>query len=261
MTAKDTEQLRLVALAELVANPDNPRDTLGDLAELAASILVLGLLQPLLVVELPGGGFMVVDGHRRHAAMQSINYTEPIPATVTQMDREQRLVAAVAAGSFARPLSPIDQAKAFKQLTDMGMTQMQISERTGVQQTTVSGRMKLLLLTPKQQLAVHEGRMTLGAAKQAGYEISKRPRPTKASLPGRTDYNSKGDTCPECGQPTPKRTLGSARPTLPLALTCDDCGRKFDVDEGPKLFRHTMAVHGRRPTIAERTPTRVGAAA
>jgi ParB/RepB/Spo0J family partition protein len=248
----------LVRLSDLSANPDNPRATLGDVDELAASIVVLGLLQPLLVVELPAGGFMVVDGHRRHAAMASIGYDEPIPVIVTQMDREERIVAALAAGSFARPLSPIDQAKAFQQLTSMGLTQTQISERSGVHQVTVSSRLKLLLLSDEQQQAVHEGRMTLAQARIAGMEIKKRPRSRKEPA-RRGGYE--GRSCAECGQPIPKGSGGEPRSVLPLVLACDDCDQQFHTADAPKLHRHTMEVHGRRPSTAERTPTRVGVAA
>lgn len=56
-----------VRLDQLAQNPDNPRETLGDLDDLAASIAAVGVLQRLLVSPLGDGFYMVVDGHRRYA--------------------------------------------------------------------------------------------------------------------------------------------------------------------------------------------------
>lgn len=240
-----------VRLDELVPNPDNPRDGLGDLDELAASILAIGLLQPLLVVPHPAG-FLVVDGHRRHAAMCTVGYSRPIPVVVTEMDATERLVAAVAAGSFARPLSPIDQAKAFKRLQEMGLVQTQIAERTGVHQVTVSARLRLLQLTDVQQQAVHEGRMTLHAAMVACREIKTRPR----SAPRAAQASYADDVCPACGQPKPVGPRpGVARA---MVLACSECDVEFGVDQAPALNRHALEVHHRRATPVERTPVVAG---
>lgn len=196
-----------VRLEQLVANPDNPRETLGDLEELAASIDAIGLLQRLLVTP-DGDGFMVVDGHRRYWAMRSVNYARPIPVEVRVMGRAERLAAAVAAGTFTRPISPIDQAKAFRALEEMGLTRAQIEQWTGVNQPTISTRLRLLELPSSQQLAVHEGRMTLHQAKLAVYELGRRapdraPRPPRRRqiVPAVAVDADGSETCPTCGQP------------------------------------------------------------
>jgi ParB/RepB/Spo0J family partition protein len=270
-------------LDQLVPNPDNPRATLGELDELAASILSMGLLQRLLVSPVAGavGQFMVVDGHRRYWAMRSIEYPLPIPVEIRVMDRVDMLVAAVAAGSFSRPISPIDQAKAFQALRELGLNQLQISERTGVPQPTVSTRLRLLELSPAQQLAVHEGRMTLDQAKKATHAIRRRapdraPRPPRAQQLG---------VCPTCGtRPAPPPPPGADRmtfaprarpvvdPSLPPAppadrtvggvpgparvLMCDDCDFSCDLDRVSLLIRHCVEVHGRPATKDERRPAR-----
>lgn len=203
---------RELALAQLIPNPDNPRETLGDLDELAVSIGAIGVLQRLLVTP-DGESFMVVDGHRRYWAMRSISYASPIPVEVRIMDRAERLSAAVAAGTFTRPISPIDQARAFQALEEMGLTRAEIEQRTGCNQPMISTRLKLLTLSPAQQAAVHEGRMTLHEAKLAAYQVGRRapdkaPRPPRAARP-----TAKGTAhvCPTCGQPTaPAEPTGGA---------------------------------------------------
>ena len=195
-----------LSLGQLVPNPDNPRETLGELDELAASIGAIGVLQRLLVHPLAGDEFMVVDGHRRYWAMRSIEYSLPIPVEVREMDRAERLSAAVAAGTFSRPISPIDQAKAFRALEEMGLTRAEIERRTGVNQPTISTRLRLLELSPKQQLAVHDGRMTLHEAKLATYALGRRapdsaPRQRRVvrSKASAADPDAVS-TCPTCGQ-------------------------------------------------------------
>lgn len=256
-----------VRLADLVPNPDNPRESLGDIDDLAASIAAVGVLQRLLVTPLASGHFMVVDGHRRFAALQALDYQAPIPVEVRTMDRIERLTAAVAAGSFSRPISPIDQAKAFAALKELGLTQVEISERTGVPQPTVSVRLRLLELTPEQQTAIHEGRMSLDAAKKATYELGRRapdkaPRVVRrsidvgstAGLP--TTTVDAGDLCSSCGQPMPEQddVAPAPRIVVPLVIMCDACEFETTPDRVAELSRHCITEHKRRVTPAERRP-------
>lgn len=270
-------------IEQLVPNPDNPRASLGELDELAESILSIGLLQRLLVSPIAGTDtYMVVDGHRRYWSMRSVDYPHPIPVEVRAMDRVEMLTAAIAAGTFSRPISPIDQAKAFQALREMGLNGKQISERTGVPQPTVSVRLRLLELSPAEQLAVHEGRMTLEQAKHATYKLGRRapdraPRPPRAQQLG---------ACPTCGArpgtaspaPAPDRSTFAPRaravvdPSLPPAppadrtpggvpgiarvLMCDDCDFSCDMDRVSLLIRHCVEVHGRPATKDERRPAR-----
>jgi ParB/RepB/Spo0J family partition protein len=191
-------------LDQLRPNPDNPREVLGDLDELAASIAAIGVLQRLLVTPTDDGAFMVVDGHRRYWSMRSIDYSDPIPVEVRNMTRADALAAAVAAGTFTRPISPIDQARAFRALEAMGLTRAQIEQRTGCNQPTISLRLRLLDLSPAQQRAVHEGRMTLHEAKLATYQLGRRapdksPR-QRRKLPSSSTVDPDGDVCPTCGR-------------------------------------------------------------
>jgi len=153
-----------VRLDELVDNPDNPRIDLGDIAGLAANINQVTLLQPLLVTRVDDG-WMVVDGHRRTAAMRSISYDRPIPVIVDDLDRSQRLLAAVSAGMFTRKLSKLEQAKAMAVLRDeLGLTQAQIAQRVGCHAITVNLTLRLLDLDADRQAELEAGRLTADAA-------------------------------------------------------------------------------------------------
>lgn len=257
MTTRPAPTVSHVQLDELHANPDNPRDTLGDLDELAASIVAVGLLQPLLVVPVADAvvdGFMVVDGHRRHAAMCQVDYSEPIPVVVTELDAVGRLAAAVSAGVSARPLSPVEEAKGYRRLRELGLTLEQIAARTGVGAPRISTRLKLLLLTPAQQLAVHEGRMTLNAAKEAGYLLGRRapdkaPRPSRRTVPPAP--SGQIVSCPTCGSAMHTTAQQGQRV---LMLVCGDCRMQFLPTRAEWLNKHCLSAHGRRATAGERTP-------
>lgn len=271
-----------VQLTQLVPNPDNPRDTLGDLDELATSIDTIGILQRLLVTPTADGAYMVVDGHRRYWAMRSIDYKQPIPIEVRDMDRGHRIAAAVAAGSFIRPISPIDQAKAFRALEELGYTRAQIEAATGFNQPTISTRLRLLELTPEQQQAIHDGRMSLKAAKEATYQLGRRA-PDKAPRKRRAVPIVNDGTCPTCGRssrPAPAKTEFAPRarvdhtlPPLPpvdrttvieagapnthVVLACDDCEFTCPPSQPRQLLRHALEAHERPSTRAERTPIRL----
>lgn len=158
---------------QLVDNPDNPRSNLGPVDDLAASIVELGLLQPILVCPGDAGLYIVVDGHRRTAAMRSVGYTLPFPAFVDDMDQTGRLLRAVAAGSFAQRLTVLDQARAFQQLRDLGLTQQDIAARA---------RLRLLELDQETQAKITTGEVTLGQAHAAAQRLRKRPRRTRNQM-------------------------------------------------------------------------------
>jgi ParB/RepB/Spo0J family partition protein len=169
--------LRMVQVGEVAEHPHNPRDGLGDLAELAASIKALGLRQPILVVpatafraandaELPTHArWVVLAGHRRRAASELAGVSE-IPAWV----RADLSGGADAAETFLaenvhrRGLSPLEEARAMALLVDLGHSQRQIADRGGFAQSHVSKRLSLLRLPQPIQDALARDEITVGDA-------------------------------------------------------------------------------------------------
>jgi ParB/RepB/Spo0J family partition protein len=168
-----TDNVTALRLDDLVANPLNPRAELGEVDELAASIRELGLLQPLLVVEIggdpcgEGGTHMVIDGHRRFAALQLLDFDDEIPVRVVDdPGTAGRLLIALSAGMHGRPLAPLDEARAFQSLVDLDMTQRQIAERVGCNQSHVSKRLSLLALDDDKAQALSEGKIKVRDAER-----------------------------------------------------------------------------------------------
>ncbi|MGW9821958.1 ParB family transcriptional regulator, chromosome partitioning protein [Methylorubrum extorquens] len=102
---------------------------------LAASILSLGLLQPLVTVEL-GGWFYVVDGNRRHAALESLLSAGKIAADfevpVIERDAGTAREAGLAANVLQAPMHEADQMQAYAELRRAGMKEKDIATKFAV---------------------------------------------------------------------------------------------------------------------------------
>lgn len=168
-----------VPLQETAEHPDNPRDELGDLSELAASISAIGILQPLVVA--PAGVFLashpqhrdrlgdaqyvVLAGHRRRAAAE-IAEVDDLPAVV----RDDLAGATESAETFLhenlgrRDLAPLEEARGFQLLADLKVPQTTIAKRLGVSQAHVSKRLSLLRLPTRVQDAIRQGDFTVANA-------------------------------------------------------------------------------------------------
>src|SRR5262245_30580973 len=104
-----------IAVREIHPNPRNPRRRVKHIEELAESIDAHGLLQPLLVRPRAEGGFELVAGHRRHAALQHLGW-ETASVIVRDIDDEQAYVLALVENLQREDLSPHDEADALAHL-------------------------------------------------------------------------------------------------------------------------------------------------
>ena len=105
-----------IPLNNLVENDYNPRKTFNDakMDHLMDSIDDLGLLEPLVTRRLDGNGTQeVIGGVRRLRAMQEIDYDEPVPVNVLDVNREQAKLIALSENMEREDLSPVEEARAF----------------------------------------------------------------------------------------------------------------------------------------------------
>lgn len=152
--APDTVAVRELPLDDLTIGEDVRLDEDDEaLAELAASIHVLGVLQPLLVRDL-GEGWEVVAGRRRLAAARMAGL-ETVPCILRQLDDNGAFDAALAENLHRRQLSWIEVALAYARLKDRGLLQKQIAVIVGKTETHVSLILKLLTIPQEIQDRVH----------------------------------------------------------------------------------------------------------
>lgn len=152
-------------------NPKNVRRDLGDLAELTASILAVGVRHPVTVTPVGAGHpttgvrYLLVDGHRRYAAARDAGLTT-IPAIVrTDLDSDvDVLTEMLRAGIMQQQLTPIEEATAYAQLELLGLKAGEIARRVGRHRSTVEQRLHLMDLPEEIRDRVHTRAITLEEA-------------------------------------------------------------------------------------------------
>jgi ParB family chromosome partitioning protein len=159
-----------IALSYIYPNPDQPRKVFPreSLEELALSIKEQGLIEPLVVVP-KGQKFMLIAGERRWRACQMAGLTAA-PVRVLQADDRQIAEMALVENIQRQDLTPLEEAKAFKEMLDHGYTKEELAQKLGFKQVwRVEERLSLLNLSPKFQDALIFGVISPSQA----FEISR----------------------------------------------------------------------------------------
>jgi ParB family chromosome partitioning protein len=154
-----------IALDRISANPDQPRTTFDEsaLGELAASIAVHGVIQPIIVRERADGGYELVAGERRLRAARLAGL-ETIPAIVRDAEGgPASLELALIENLQREDLNPIDTALAYRELVErFGLTHDAVARQVGKSRVAISNALRLLDLAPETRAAIVEGRISEG---------------------------------------------------------------------------------------------------
>ena len=156
-----------IPLDRIDRNPNQTRTAFDaeKLKELAQSIAATGVVQPIVVRELPGGRYQLIMGERRWRASQEAGKAT-IPAIVRQVSDEQALEMTIVENLQRADLNPMEQARAYERLCrDFHMTQEQVAQRTGKDRASVSNSLRLLKLTKSVQNLVESGELSFGHAR------------------------------------------------------------------------------------------------
>lgn len=160
--------LRQIKLSEVFADPDQPRrrfDEIG-LAELARSIEIHGILQPIVLTPRHEGGYTIVAGERRWRAARMAKL-DRIPSLVRTLSDQHHLELSLIENLQRRDLNAIEMAMAYLKLRDQfNLTLDQIGERVGGKsQSTISNTLRLLRLPDTVKKAIADGSLTEGQAR------------------------------------------------------------------------------------------------
>jgi ParB family chromosome partitioning protein len=153
-------------MSEIDPNPYQTRANFDEqtLNELAASILVNGILQPI-VVRPVNGRYQLIAGERRWRASQKLS-REFIPAVVKQVSNEQAMEMTIVENLQREGLNPMEEARAFERLArEFNLTQEQMSQRTGRERASIANLIRLLKLPETVQQLIEKGELTAGHAK------------------------------------------------------------------------------------------------
>ena len=159
--------LEEIAVGAITANPRQPRQAFDQdaLAELAASIEAVGLLQPVVVRRMAPGRYELIMGERRWRACQLAG-VDVIPAIVRETSDDDMLREALIENLHREQLNPLEEAAAYQQLLDdFAATHEEIARRVGRSRPHISNTMRLLNLPPAVQKRVAAGVLSAGHAR------------------------------------------------------------------------------------------------
>ncbi|PKQ24972.1 MAG: chromosome partitioning protein ParB [Actinobacteria bacterium HGW-Actinobacteria-5] len=156
-----------VPVGDIRPNPRQPRTVFDEdaLAELVASITEVGLLQPVVVRPLDGGGYELVMGERRLRATQMAGLTT-IPAIIRRTEDADLLRDALLENLHRAQLNPLEEAAAYQQMMrDFSCTQEELSVRIKRSRPQISNTIRLLQLPAPVQRRVAAGVLSAGHAR------------------------------------------------------------------------------------------------
>lgn len=161
--------LALLAVADIVPHPDQPRRHFDETAldELATSIAVRGLIQPVIVRPLPGatGRYQLVAGERRWRAAQRAQIHE-IPAIIRNLDDREVMALALIENLQREDLNAIEEARAYHRLAgDEGMSAAEIARMVDKSRSHIANHQRLLSLPEPVIALVEQGRLSMGHAR------------------------------------------------------------------------------------------------
>ncbi len=154
-------------ISQIEVNPFNPRVEFEKegLAELAASIKELGLVQPLTVRKLGNDKFQIISGERRFRASQAAGLKE-VPAYIRIANDQAMLEMALVENIQRRDLNPLEIAFSYKRLVDeCGLTQEELADRVGKKRSSTANYLRLLNLPAEIQNALKDKTISFGHAR------------------------------------------------------------------------------------------------
>jgi ParB family chromosome partitioning protein len=147
-------------------NPKQPRSRFDDatLAELAASIREVGILQPI-VVRRTAQGYEVVTGERRLRAAKLAGLAT-VPVVLRDSDDSDLLREALIENIHREDLNPIELGEAFRQLLDeLGLKQEELADRVGLSRSHIANTIRLLSLPLEVQQLLADEKISAGHAR------------------------------------------------------------------------------------------------
>jgi len=164
---ENTTATNRISLDEIETNPKQPRHDFDEqsLKELASSIKLHDIIQPVTVSKLPSGKYRLISGERRWRAAK-IAGIKDIPAYVRHADDQQLLELALLENLQREDLNAMEVSLSYKRMMDeLDYTQEQVAERMGKDRTTVTNYIRLLKLPPDIQVSVRSGDLSMGHAR------------------------------------------------------------------------------------------------
>ena len=154
-------------IENIEVNSYNPRHHFDETAlqELAESIKVQGIIQPITVRKLDDTKYQIISGERRYRASRLAGLTI-IPAYIRTADDQQMLEMALIENIQRQDLNSVEVALSYQRLiSECNLKQEELGDRVGKNRTTVNNYLRLLKLPPDVQAALRDNKITMGHAR------------------------------------------------------------------------------------------------
>ena len=156
--------LKTVLVSELHESPENPRRDFGNIPELAATLESQGLIEPIVVRPREEGGYWIVAGARRSRALKH-NGTKKTDVVIRDYTPTEALGVMLVENKDRESLNPIELARGYQGLIDMGVSKADVAKQMGVSQATVYAYASMLRLPNPIQTAISSGKLPADAGR------------------------------------------------------------------------------------------------
>lgn len=166
-TKQNTDSINEIPVEFIETNPFQPREHFDQTAlnELAESIKVHGIIQPITVRRLSHNQYQLISGERRFQASKLAGLQQ-IPAYIRTANDQQMLEMALIENIQRENLNPIEISLSYQRLiSECNLKQEELGERVGKNRTTVTNYLRLLKLPPDIQIALRDNKISMGHAR------------------------------------------------------------------------------------------------
>jgi len=163
---KVNEEIHEIPVTDIFPNRQQPRQNFDDqkLEELAASIKIYGVIQPIFLKR-HVHGYEIVAGERRWRAAKKAGITK-VPAIIRDVAEDKKLEISLIENIQRENLNPIEEGQAYKLLMDQfSYTQQDLADKIGKDRSTVANMLRLLKLPEKVKKLISDSKISMGHAR------------------------------------------------------------------------------------------------
>lgn len=204
-------ELRELPIGQVKPNPSQPRRRFDPeaLAALTESVKTSGIIQPLLVRPIPGGGYELIAGERRLRAAREAGL-ERVPVLIRDPGEEERLQQALIENMVREDLNPVEEARACEALIrDLGLSKQELARRVGRSRPALSNLIRLLELPDEALSLIEAGQLSEGHGRAILAEEDHDRRRQLARRAAAEEWSVRRTEQEAAGRPAPARPSAS----------------------------------------------------
>lgn len=227
----DKDGVLEVNINDITPNPNQPRKNFDEeaLNELASSIKIHGVIQPIVLNKEPDGKYLIIAGERRWRASKLAGL-QTVPAVIKTYTEKQVKEISIIENLQREDLNPIEAARAIKQLMEeYNLTQEVVADRIGKSRPSIANTLRLLSLYPEVLAMVERGELSAGHARCLVVitDTTEQIKLAKAAAKGKMSVRDLEKTVKKWTNPTTKKSATVEEQSLELRELISEMQRVF----------------------------------